>query len=106
MSDVEVPRTSSNLAPGMNLVVIAGQYYTITDINGNDTGVEGRDDPLTLAFIHAYDEWHTAMKFLGGMGSPQERSARYRLDQMFEALPKRIKDDLPSRRSGLVIPGR
>lgn len=95
------PMKPSNLAPGMDMVVIAGEYYTIKDVNGDEAGIEGRDDPLTIEFIKAYDEWRMLVR--AGM-TEQVKGARVRMNAAFDDLPNRIKDNLPSRRSGLVIP--
>lgn len=96
-------RQPSKLAPGMTMPIVAGQQYTLTDVNGEAAVLEGRDDPLTLDFISAYDEWQLVQR--SGVEAQVQR-ARVRLEQAFHALPRRIIDTLPSNRSGIVIPGR
>lgn len=97
------PKTPSKVAPGMSMPVVAGEEYTLKDDRGEALVLEGRDDPLTIAFIHAYDEWAHLLTRYANL--EVEVAAKHRLTLAFEALPNRIKDRLPSRRAGIVVPG-
>jgi hypothetical protein len=92
----------SAFAPGMTMPVVAGEQYTLKDIEGESLVIEGRDDPLTVDFIRAYDEW---LMFTHAGMFPQATAASARLRATFEALPNRIKDQLPSRRMGVIVTG-
>lgn len=93
-----------SFAPGMTMPVVAGETYTLKDDKGESLILEGRDDPLTIDFINAYDEW--IMVIRAGLAGEPTYIAQAKLDAAYEALPRRLKDNMPSRRAGIVVPGR
>lgn len=100
---MDEPQQKLAFGPGMTMPVIAGEEYTLKDTNGDSLVIEGRDDPRVIEFIAAYDEWVLLLR-TGVVDDPMTLPVR--LAATFEALPNRIKDMLPSRRIGIVVPGR
>lgn len=54
---MEAERTTTELAPGMEAVVYAPDTLVITDKDGQEFAVTGRNNEETTAFLKAFDEW-------------------------------------------------
>jgi hypothetical protein len=88
----------------MSMPVVAGEEYTLKDTNGDSLVIEGRDDPLTIEFVNAFDTYMLIRAVYEGEHEQAKLAWQECLDK-FEALPTRIKAAL-SPTKGIVLPTR
>jgi hypothetical protein len=93
---MDLPGHVKTMAPGMSQVIEAGEAYTLTDDNGKELELVGRIDPLTLAFVRAFDVWY------GVKGRVAEDTDVYKAAWMgvitaFNNLPKHVVKELIGR---------
>lgn len=101
------PKRGSSVAPGMTQPIEAGQQYTITDTEGQELLLEGRDDPLVIEFLHAFDHFLLVDRTMPEDAHSIHDAAWKTVREKWEALPMRIVNELPSvRAGGIVIPGQ
>lgn len=106
MEGSNLPGHKPGLAPGMSQVIVAGEHYTITDDNGQELELIGKDDPAVIEFLHAFDAWQSICNTLGHGHDSAVAQFTIVLDK-WSHLPDRLLTDMPSYRAGgIVIPGR
>lgn len=99
----EMPNTPSKVAPGMTLPVTAGEQYTLTDDNGEALVIEARDDPKVIEFLSAFDTYITVRNTIPDESSHIHEAAFSKAIELFEALPKRVQEQMPSQKAGQII---
>ena len=97
-------QTKPSFAPGMTMPVVAGEEYTLKDTNGDALVIEGRDDPLTIAFAQAFSNY-VGVRAVYPADSPQAMATWQACLDAFEALPKRVTDQFKTE-LGIVLPPR
>lgn len=104
--DLKLPGHKPDLAPGMTQVVEAGERYVITDNEGKELELVGRDDPLVIEFLHAFDSWFAVRKALGAENETAERAWQVVMEK-WQTLPNRLVLDFPTiKAGGISVPGR
>lgn len=92
----------SSIAPNMERVVEAGETLVITDSEGQEFAVTGREAPETMEFLKAFDEWFSSLN--QGIGGPVLDALFFKTKEAFNNLPMRLQRELPSiRRAGISI---
>lgn len=99
----ESQRKYSDLAPGLEQVIEAGDTLVMKDNEDNEFAVTAREHPDTLAFIKAFDDWLMvknegvlSMGVLGTLWSEVERT--------FRDLPMFVQRELSSfKKLGIAI---
>jgi hypothetical protein len=89
------PTEHSPLAPGMSMTVYPGEEYTLTDNQGKDLQILGRDDDTLIAFVKAFYDWKLAAT-QHGPESYQARRAWYLVEEVYKSLPARVVKQLRS----------
>lgn len=100
-----VPHEKQSFAPGMTMPVVAGQEYTLKDLKGESLVIEGRDDPLTLAFIDAFRSY-LVVRALYTADHEQSKKAWQRCLDTYGELPARIIENPVSPSLGITLPTR
>jgi hypothetical protein len=96
----------STVAPGMTQVVEAGTIYVIEDNEGEKLEIEGRDHPLVIEFINAFDHWLLLDKTMPKDAEQVRDAAWAEVIAKWDAMPGHIVKNLPSvRAGGIVLPG-
>ena len=92
------------LGPGMSYTCEAGEKLIIKALDGGELEIEGRDDPVVLAFLEAFDVWLTTSN--GNIKGAVLDAAQDDMIRKFNALPARIQNILPSVKNlGIIVPG-
>lgn len=94
----------SSVAPGMTMPVVAGEEYTLKDTKGEALVIEGRDDPLTIAFAQAFQNY-LDVRAVYKAEAPQCAGAWQSCLDTFGALPERVKSHFKSN-LGITLPTR
>jgi hypothetical protein len=94
----------SSVAPGMTMPVIAGEEYTLKDTKGEALVIEGRDDPLTIAFAQAFQNY-LDVRAVWAPDAPQCVGAWQVCMDTFCALPARVTRQFKSN-LGITLPTR
>lgn len=97
-----VERRYSDMAPGLEQVVFAGDTLVMRDNDGNEFAVKAKEAEETMAFLKSFDEWFTAKesaRFSQGILDALWHDVR----QRFNALPMSIQRELPSFKNGGII---
>ena len=93
------------LAPGMSQVVVAGEEYIIKDDKGGELELVGRDDPVVVEFLHAFDSWMRVRNTLSAENDTT-KAAWHVVMEKFGMLPARLVQDFPTvKAGGIVVPG-
>lgn len=90
-----------SLAPGMTRVCHADETLVLTDNEGNEFAVEGREAESTMTFFKAFDEFFTARE--SNVAGLSLDALWYAVKEAFNALPMRVQRQLPSFAQGGVI---
>jgi hypothetical protein len=90
-----------DLAPGMERVVEAGETLVITDQNGQEFAVTGRESQELLAFLNEFDQWFTLVE--NKVKGPATDAAWFKVKEAYHSLPARIQRELPSSIGGIVV---
>lgn len=100
-------RTYSDMAPGVEQVVYAGDTLVMRDNDGNEFAIQSKEHPDTLDFIKAFDAW--LMVKQSGDGAPNNvvLDALWASVQLaYNNLPMQIQTQLPSfARAGVPLAG-
>jgi hypothetical protein len=94
----------STVAPGMTMPVVAGEEYTLKDTKGEALVIEGRDDPLTIAFAQAFQNY-LDVRAVWATDAPQCVGAWQVCMDAFCALPERVTRQFKSN-LGITLPTR
>lgn len=91
----------SDMSPGLEQVVYAGDTLTMRDNDGNEFAVTGRESDEVIEFLKAFDEWFTAKEahFSAGILDALFHTVRTK----FNNLPLRLQRELPSFAKGGVL---
>ena len=94
-----------SVAPGLEMVITAGELYDISDESGQGLHLKGVESPWVLEFLAAYDAWRNIGRTLGT--DHEQSAAAYRaVEDKWVTMPMRLVQDLPSYRvGGIVVPG-
>lgn len=104
MADDKIEKVYSDMAPGMEQVIYAGDTLVMRDNDDNEFAVKAKEGEETMAFLVAFDEWFIAKE--GGRFSPGILDALWhQVRETFNALPMSIQRELPSFKQGGVILG-
>jgi len=103
MADMPMSGEGSKLAPGMTQVVVAGTIYAITDDKGQEVEIIPRNDPLVIAFLHAYDDFLSILRAMPSDSQPAMR-AKSIVDSTWREMPTYLVKDFPSMKR-LYVPG-
>jgi hypothetical protein len=99
----EFPTRTSELAPGMETVVAAGDTLVITDSEGQEFAVTGRESEEVMDFLRSFDRWLTT-KNAHVEGLVLE-AALADMTKKFNHLPMRLQRELPSFKTiGVTLP--
>jgi len=100
----EFNRITTELGPGMETVVYAGDTLVITDNEQQEFAVTGRESKEVMDFLVAFETW-LLTKNAAVTGVVLD-AAEAEMSKKFNALPLRIQRELPSfKRVGVPIPG-
>ncbi len=100
----EIPRHYSDMAPGMEQVVYAGDALVLRDNDGNEFSVIAREGEQTMEFIKAFDQWFTASNKLT-LRQDIVEMLWLQVKAAFNALPMTIQRELPSfKEGGILLP--
>lgn len=100
----EFNRIATELGPGMETVVYSGDTLVITDKEGQEFAVTGRENDDVMEFLRAFDTWLTTKNALV-LGVVLD-AAYADMTKRFNALPLRLQREMPSfKRLGVPIPG-
>lgn len=80
------------VAPEMDLVVTAGEHYVLTDNQNQELGIEAKENPWTIEFLAAFDE------FMHLRHTSHQEESWYRLRNLWELMPAKLQIELPSRK--------
>lgn len=89
------------LAPGMTRVCHADETLVLTDNEGHEFAVEGREAESTMTFLKAFDMYFTA-KESNAQGIALD-ALWWEVKQKFNEMPMRVQKQLPSFSQGGVI---
>lgn len=104
MDEGDFKRIATELMPGMETVVYAGDTLVITDNAGQEFAVSGRESEEVMKFLEAFDTWLTTKNAL--VSGVVLDAAYAEMTRLFNALPLRIQRSMPSfKRLGVSIPG-
>jgi hypothetical protein len=92
----------SDMAPGLEQVIEAGDTLVLRDNDQHEFAVTARECTETMDFLKAFDEWFTA-KQRGGFSMGILDALWNNVSITFNALPMRIQRDLPSFKAGGVL---
>lgn len=99
MEASEAPRT---VAPGMEMVITAGELYDIKDESGQGLALKGVESPWVMEFLKAYDAWREIGKVLGWRHE-QADAAALAIEDRWAHMPLRLVQEMPSYRTGGII---
>lgn len=101
----EFTRTTTELAPGMETVVYAGDTLVIEDKEGQEFAVTGRESEEVLSFLKAFDTWLTTKNAL--VQGVVLDAAYADMTKQFNSLPLRLQREMPSfKKLGIAVPHR
>lgn len=93
-------------APGTELVIMAGEKYTMTDKEGQELYIEARDSEVVIEFLQKFDTYVTLRKLEDGIDARLVAATWQELQDLLQAMPGRILTQLPSySRAGIIVPG-
>lgn len=100
----DFPHTTSDLAPGMETLIKAGDTLVVTDEKGQEFAVSGRESDEVMVFLRAFDLW---------LSTREKRVTGLVLDGLYaemttawKALPLRLQREMPSfKLLGVHVPG-
>ncbi len=99
----EMQQRYSDMAPGMDQVVQAGDTLVMRDNDGNEFSISGRLDDATLAFLKAFDEWFHANRAPARLHQDILAAMHARMVTAFNDLPMWLQQELPSFRAGGIV---
>lgn len=93
------------VAPGMEMVITAGELYDIADETGQGLSLKGVESPWAMEFFRAFDAYLAIRKSLG-RDHEQTADSFERVMEAWEQMPLRIVQDMPSYKvGGIIVPG-
>lgn len=105
MPEEESFKKYSDLAPGLEQVIDAGDTLVMRDSDGNEFAVGAREHPDTMEFLKAFDEWFMA-KEKGNFSAGVLDALWHNVRAKFNDLPMRVQRELPSmKNAGVLIRG-
>jgi len=94
-----------SVAPGMEMVIVAGELYEVEDVSGQSLGLKGVESPWVMDFLRAYDAYRSIRRTLGG-DHHQTLTAFAAVEDEWAQMPMRLVQDMPSYRvGGIIVPG-
>lgn len=91
----------SDLAPGMEQIIEAGDTLVIKDETGQEFAVTAREHPATMEFLKAFDQWFAAKE--GNKESAITDAYWFELKARLNNLPMHIQRQFPSFKQGGVV---
>jgi hypothetical protein len=98
----EADKKYTDMAPGLEQVIEAGDTLVLRDNDENEFAVTAREREETMDFLKAFDEWFVAKnaeRFSAGILD----ALWHEVSRTFNTLPMQIQRELPSFKSGGVI---
>jgi hypothetical protein len=86
------------VGPGLSTPITAGEHYVLVDADGAELHLQGRDDPLVVDFLEAFDHYLQLRAPDSGAGEAQQGFAWASLREQFQRLPPRLQNELEYRR--------
>ena len=97
--------SDKTVAPGMEMVIVAGELYDIQDESGQGLSLKGVESPWAMDFFKAFDAYLAIRKSLG-RDHAQTLDAFERVMEQWEQMPLRLVQDMPSYKvGGIIVPG-
>jgi len=94
-----------SVAPGMEMVIVAGELYDIADESGQGLHLKGVESPWVMEFLRAFDAFRSIRNTLG-REHEQSVAAWKAVEDSWEQMPLRLVQDMPSYRAGgIIVPG-
>lgn len=102
---MEASGAQQSVAPGMEMVIVAGELYDINDESGQGLALKGIESPWAMDFFRAYDAFRALRNVLGR--EHEQTAAAFRaVEDVWDRMPIRLVQDMPSYKAGgLVVPG-
>jgi hypothetical protein len=99
------PDKPRSVAPGMEMVIVAGESYDIADESGQGLALIGQESPWAMEFLRAYDAWESIFRTLGATHE-QTLASWKAVEDKWAMMPTRLVKEMPSYRAGgIIVPG-
>lgn len=93
------------VAPGLEMVIVAGELYDIADESGQGLSLKGVESPWVMEFLTAYDAFRQIRRTLGRDNEATQAAFKL-VEDKWETMPMRLVQDMPSYRAGgIIVPG-
>ena len=102
---MEQSDNDKSVAPGMEMVITAGELYEVEDMSGQNLNLKGIESPWVMDFLRAYDAFRSVRRTLGA-DHQQSLVAFAAVEDEWAMMPMRLVQDMPSYRAGgIIVPG-
>ena len=105
MTQESTPDKVRTVAPGLEMVIVAGELYDISDESGQGLHLKGVESPWVMQFLEAYDAFRNIRRTLG-RDHEQTQASFHAVEDLWDRMPMWLVNEMPSfRAGGLVVPG-